>query len=77
MPPPPIRPHIPQAPDILPQLPPQIVLDLHARQLGRDVEHGLRVERAQARGRVDVQAREYVAGYLWSDAVEVLERFLG
>lgn len=30
VPPPPVRPHIPQPFNILPQLPPQIVLDLHA-----------------------------------------------
>lgn len=77
MSPPPIRAHIPQPRNILPQFPPQIVFDLHTRELGGQVEHGLRVEGAQARGGVDVQAGEQVPGHLGSDAVEVLEGFLG
>lgn len=77
MSPPPIRAHIPQPDYILPQLPPQVVFNLHTRELGVDVDDGLRVERAQTRRRVDVQAREQVPGYLASDAVEGLERSLG
>ncbi len=77
MSPPPIRANIPQPRNVLPQFPPQVVLDLHTRELGGDVEDGLGVEGAQARGGVDVQAGEQVPGHLRSDAVEVLERFLG
>lgn len=54
VPPPPVRPHIPQPRYVLPQFSPQVVFNLHARELGRDVEHGLLVEGAQARGGVDV-----------------------
>ena len=77
MPPPPVRPHIPQPRDVLPQFPPEVVFDLHARELGRDVEHGLGVEGAQARGGVDVEAGEQAPGHLGPDAVEMLEGFLG
>ena len=77
VPPAPVRPDIPQPRDIIPHLPPQVVLDLHGRQLGRDVEDRLIFEGADARGGVDVEAREHVAGYLRADAVEVLEGFLG
>lgn len=39
--PPPIRAHIPQPRNVFPQLSPQIVFDLHACELGVDVQHGL------------------------------------
>ena len=76
MSPPPIRTHVPQPGNVLPHLPPQVVFDLQGRELGGDVEHGLRAEGAQARGGVDVEAGEQVSGDLVADAVEVLDRFL-
>lgn len=38
MSPSPMRPHIPQSSDILPQFPPEVILYFHARKLCRDVE---------------------------------------
>ena len=62
MPPPPVRPHIPQPQNVLPQLAPQLVFNLHLGQLGVDVDDSLAVEGAEAGGGVDVQAGEEVAG---------------
>ena len=76
MPPPPITPHIPQPRNILPQLSPEVVFDLQVRELGVDVDDGLVGEGAEARGGVDVKAREQVAGYLGADTVEGLDCFL-
>ena len=77
MPPAPVRPHVAQPGDVLPQLAPELVFNLHLGQLGVDVDDGLVVEGAEAGGGVDVQAGEDVAGELVADAVEVAEGFLG
>lgn len=76
MPPAPIRPHIPQPRDIQPELAAELVLDLQGRQLGVDVDDGLRGDGAEAGGAVDVQAGEEVGGGLGAEAVECLEGFL-
>ena len=48
--------YILQSIDVLPQLPPQIVFDLHVGEFCRDVEDLVLWQRAEARGGVDVQA---------------------
>lgn len=54
MSPPPIRAHIPQPRNVLPQFSPQIIFYFQTRQFGGHIEHGLRAEGAETRGGVDV-----------------------
>lgn len=74
MSPPPVRPHIPQPSDILLHSAPRIVLNLHARQLRRQVHDGAVLQRADCRPRVDVVARHYGRADFCADAVEGAQR---
>lgn len=77
MPPPAIAPHIPQSSNIIPNLPPQIILDLHTRQFGGQVEDFGRGERGEARGGVDVEFGHNAGGVDGADAEKGLQGFLG
>ena len=70
MPPPPITAHLPQRHDICSQLPPQLVLDLHARQRAGDFDDFFVVEGVEAGGWMDVHSGHHLGGDLVADTVE-------
>lgn len=75
MSPPTITPHIPQSPNVLPHLPPQIILNLHRGQLGRELEDFRGGKGGEARGGVDEEFGEDGGGGGGAEAVEGLEGF--
>lgn len=66
----PVRTHVPQSRNVIPQLPPQFVFDSHTREHGCQVQHLLISKRAKFCRGVDVLARHYVRGDEGADAVE-------
>lgn len=68
--------HIPQPLDILLQLPPQVVLNGHVRELRRQVEHLLVRQATNFRCRVDVEFGHYSLSVLLANAIERLESAL-
>jgi hypothetical protein len=76
MSPAPISTGIPEPLDIVEYLSPQIILNFHFGQRGRDVEH-LRVgEFADFGLWVNVEASQEAGGDVWADSEEALEGFL-
>lgn len=73
MPPPPIRPRIPQPLYILQHRPPQLVLDLHPVQRGVEVQHLVLRQLAHLHRPVQVEARHELGAGLGADAEEGLE----
>lgn len=74
MSPPSIRAHISQSLDIIPQLPPQVILQRHRAQFRRHVVDLPVAEGANLGGRVDVELGHELGAGVWADAVEGLER---
>ena len=70
MPPPPVRPHIPQPLDIFLQLLLQILLQRHLRQLQRQAVDLPVAQGADARRAVNVELRHELRAGLRSKAVE-------
>lgn len=65
--------HIPQSPNIVLHLPPQIVLNLHVRQLGRQIHDCCIFQTADFRPRVDVEFRHDALRDRGPDAEEGFE----
>lgn len=65
-----------QALDIIQHLSSQVILDLHIRQHGGQVEDLLVRQLADAAGRVDVEAGQEAGGGMVADSEESLEGFL-
>lgn len=76
MSPSPMRTHIPQPFDVLLQLPPQVVLNGHVRELRGQVEHLLIRQAANFRCRVNVEFGHYSLSVLLANAIERLESAL-
>lgn len=76
MPPPAIRARLSHALDILQDLPAQVVLDLHVRQRGGQVEDLLVGQLADFAGGVDVEASEQARRGVRAYAEKVFQRFL-
>lgn len=74
---PPITPHIPQPPDVLLDLPSQLILNRHVGQLGCEIENGFWGKGANSRGGVDVEAGHEARGEEGADAIECFEGALG
>lgn len=62
--------------DVIQDFSSQIILDLHIRQHGGQVENLLVGELADAAGRVDVEAGQEAGGSVVANAKEGLKRFL-
>lgn len=65
-----------QALDVIQDLSSQVILNLHIRQHGGQVEDLLVGELADAAGRVDVEAGQEAGGGVVADSEESLEGFL-
>jgi hypothetical protein len=73
VPSPPICAHVFQTSDVLLHLSPQIVLNLHVRELGGKVQDGRVLQTADLRPRVDVEPSHDALRNLGADAEEALE----
>lgn len=72
----PISSHIPQSLDIFPQLPPQLILNLHCGKLGGDSSDGFRGQGTNFCSRKDMEFREDTSGVLLANAIKGLQAFL-
>jgi len=70
MPAAPVRPHVAQAPDVVHQLPAQVVLQRQRAELGGEVVNLPVAQRADARRRVDVEAGHQLRADGGPEAVE-------
>ena len=73
MPPPPVRSHILQSPNVFLNLSPQVVLDLHVRQFGGQVEYLSVLQGANFRPWKDVEAGHDTLRDFGADAIEGFE----
>lgn len=72
-----VRPRLLHPLNIIQHLSPQIILDVHLGQHGREIEDLLVRELADSAGRVDVKAGEEARGDIVADSKEGLDGFLG